>query len=590
MTPAEAEVLTQLGVEAIVKVPIARSGRPPAGIFVHHTDARPWSDAELALIEAVADQTWLTVERARAEAAVRYERMRAQLALDAAAMGSFVWYANEDLAVGDARMRALFDLGEREPLSLAQALAHMIHVDDRARYAAAVARAIDPAGPGELNEEIRVRWRDGTERWLAIRGRTSFAGDPPQALTIAGAAVDLTDQKHAQAAREAQEARERRDYARGALLSELVVELDALEGVQSRLTHLVASLVPDIAAHARIEQRDEDGRLRRLVERGTPPPASPAEAAVNEVAMPLIVRGRQLATLVVGIRASTQQLRDEQLAFISQVIAHVEVSLAAAQLREQEHAIAVGLQRALLPERLIAHPEAPLAARYMAGGDGLEVGGDWYDSFVLPAGRLGLCVGDVVGHGLGAAAAMGRLRVALATLAAGEDDLGRVLAQLDAFAAGPNGARFVTVCYAVFDPATRLLRYASAGHPPMLVVGPDQSVRWLDAGRSAPLFGAPRIERPTASTTLEPGALLIMYSDGLIERRGETIDRGLERLAAVAGRLHGADVESACAALVDQLSDHGPRRDDVVVLCLRVPPVSGGVRPARQDAAGAADR
>jgi PAS domain-containing protein len=436
LTAAERRAHEALEIRASVTVPLVKAGALVALLFVHHREPRTWSEAEVALIEAVADQTWATVERARAEAALRYERARAQLALDAAAMGSFVWYADEDRAEADERMLALFGLAPGDALTLADALAQLIHEEDRDRYGAAVARALDPAGEGELREDVRVTQPGGGERWLTIVGRTSFAGEPPRAVTIAGAAVDVTEQRRA---------------------------------------------------------------------------------------------------------------------------------------REQEHEVAVGLQRALLPDRLVDHADVPIAARYAAGSDGLEVGGDWYDAFALPDGRIGVCVGDVVGHGLEAAAAMGRLRVALATLATREVDPGRVLSALDEIAAGPNGARFLTVCYCILDPATCELRYASAGHPPTIAVTPAGDVRWLDKGRSPPICGRPLQCRPHASVTLEPGELLVLYSDGLVERRGEVIDRGLARLELATVRVRDAGVEAICDALIEELGGSSGGTDDIVVVCLRAP-------------------
>ena len=165
----------------------------------------------------------------------------------------------------------------------------------------------------------------------------------------------------------------------------------------------------------------------------------------------------------------------------------------------------------------------------------LEVGGDWYDAFELPDGRIALTVGDVVGHGLAAAAAMGQVRTALAALADHAAGPGELLERLDGFLARSKTTDFATVCYAVIDPATGILDYASAGHPPMLVVSPAGETIWLDQAQSGSALAATSPHaRPHASTLLEPGSLLVLYSDGLVERRGERLDDGLRRLAAAA--------------------------------------------------------
>ncbi|MEZ5098275.1 MAG: ATP-binding SpoIIE family protein phosphatase [Thermoleophilia bacterium] len=230
------------------------------------------------------------------------------------------------------------------------------------------------------------------------------------------------------------------------------------------------------------------------------------------------------------------------------------------------------LQHALLPDQLLRDPALELAARYRPATDGLEVGGDWYDAFPLPDGRVGLAVGDVVGHGLEAAAAMGRLRTALVALAPHADGPGSLLSLLDDFAAGPNGTDFATAVVASLDPATGALRYASAGHLPLLVVSADGTCRWLEDGRSTPLCGLPRVARREAATVLDPGDLLVLCSDGLVERRGESLAAGLARLAAAGEALADASAEAACDRLL-AAAGQGAGEDDVVVLCARFAPV-----------------
>jgi len=373
------------------------------------------------------------------------------VALDAAGMGTFVWYVRQDYAASDARMLELFGLPPDGVLSLAAALSSMIHPEDRQRYEQAVLAALDPAGKRELRQEIRVARDDGSYRWVAVTARASFAGDPPVAERLIGVAADVT------------------------------------------------------------ERVDERRRADELV------------------------------------RAEQTRARDE------------------------EHHIAVELQRALLPRSTVTRPDVAIAARYEAGSATLEVGGDWYDTFELPDGRIGLTVGDVVGHGLTAATAMGKLRVAMGALAPHADGPGRLLSYLDGFAAGSDGVDFATACYGIFDPRTGELRHASAGHPPMLVVTADGQSRLLMAGRSAPITGKPAGVRPDATEILEPGSVLLLYSDGLIERRREVITAGLERLEHAAVELRDATVKELCDGLLTALGVAEHRDDDVVVLCLRVP-------------------
>jgi PAS domain S-box-containing protein len=239
------------------------------------------------------------------------------------------------------------------------------------------------------------------------------------------------------------------------------------------------------------------------------------------------------------------------------------------KLEAAEREIALGLQRALLPTGLVHRPDVALAAVYEAGSDALEVGGDWYDAFDLPDGRIALTVGDVVGHGLPAAAAMGQVRTALSALAEHAAGPSELLERLDGFLARSGATDFATVCYAVIDPVTCVMVYASAGHPPMLVVSPEGATTWVDGAQSPPLSGQCP-PRPQRSATLQPGSLLVLYSDGLIERRNERLDDGLARLAAATREVADSPVEDVCSALVVALGVDKTRADDVVVLAVRL--------------------
>ena len=248
----------------------------------------------------------------------------------------------------------------------------------------------------------------------------------------------------------------------------------------------------------------------------------------------------------------------------------VEAEKALRALEAEEREIAVGLQRALLPARLVSRSDIALAALYEAGSDVLEVGGDWYDAFELPDGRVALTVGDVVGHGLAAAAAMGQVRTALAALADHAAGPGVLLERLDGFLARSGTTDFATVCYVIIDPATGAMQYASAGHPPMLVVSPAGATTWLDRAQSGPLSGGEPRARPQESTVLEPGSLLVLYSDGLVERRKERFRDSLERLAAAGPAVAGLPVEEVCRTLMAELGVDSSREDDVAVMAMRL--------------------
>ncbi|MGL5819531.1 MAG: SpoIIE family protein phosphatase [Phycicoccus sp.] len=259
----------------------------------------------------------------------------------------------------------------------------------------------------------------------------------------------------------------------------------------------------------------------------------------------------------------------DDLAFVHELAAQAGAAIGAGRRLDHEHDTAVRLQRALLPAALPPHPYAQIGARYEAASEQLEVGGDWYDVLLLPDGRLGVTVGDVVGKGLDAAAAMGQLRTAIVTLAPTRSPA-EVLTELDAFIARSGVTHFATMCYGVYDPVTGTLQYASAGHPHMLAVTPDGVARWLDDGNSGPLLGWQPMDRHDAHVDLEPGTLLLAYSDGLVERREESIAAGLARLEAVASAMAGCSAEDACADVLHAMRANHGFTDDVVILAARV--------------------
>ena len=192
----------------------------------------------------------------------------------------------------------------------------------------------------------------------------------------------------------------------------------------------------------------------------------------------------------------------------------------------------LALQQALLPPALPVLPRARIAARYLAAGQEQAAGGDWFDAVPLTDGTVALMVGDVVGHGIAASAAMGQLRSVLDELLAAEPDLGTVLTRAEVFAAERAALRAATMALAVLDPADGTLRYTTCGHPPPLIISTDGTSRYLPGTRTGPLGtgSAPDL----ATVALQPGELVLFYSNGLIERPNRTVAEGMAELAKVA--------------------------------------------------------
>jgi GAF domain-containing protein/anti-sigma regulatory factor (Ser/Thr protein kinase) len=238
--------------------------------------------------------------------------------------------------------------------------------------------------------------------------------------------------------------------------------------------------------------------------------------------------------------------------------------------RARQHNVAELLQRTLLPASLPEVPTLQLAARYLPGADDTHVGGDWYDVVVLPRARVGIAIGDVVSRGVRAAAVMGQMRVALRAYALDGDGPGPVLDRLDRLVRGFDEREMATIAYLVLDPADLTLQVSLAGHLPPLVVAEGGAVRRLDAVRSRPIgvTAARRFEE--CAEQLERGDTLVLYTDGLVERRGMSIEDGLGQLESTAASLAGTEPEEFCERLV-RMAEADAVADDVAVLVIRIP-------------------
>src|SRR4051794_17197230 len=288
--------------------------------------------------------------------------------------------------------------------------------------------------------------------------------------------------------------------------------------------------------------------------------------------VPLIVEGRVSGVIEVGtLRERDFSPEDESL--LGLIADRAALAIEHARLYQRELGIVETLQRSLLPDRLPQVPGLLTGAKYMPGGQGADVGGDWYDAIALDGGRLGLAMGDVVGHGIGAAALMGQLRNALRAYALDGASPGVVVEKLDRMVQSLEAGRMATLLYMVIEPDLGSITMASAGHLPPLELLPSGEARYLEGGRTLPLGVMPSIEYPEAHFDLEPGSTLVMYTDGLVEERGESIDAGLEALKEAV--IDGPDApEALCDHIVARLLANRPATDDIAVLAVRTVPMT----------------
>jgi len=241
---------------------------------------------------------------------------------------------------------------------------------------------------------------------------------------------------------------------------------------------------------------------------------------------------------------------------------------------ETERSIAETLQRSVLPERLPSLHGVRFAARYLPGTVGMDVGGDWYDVFHLSDGRIGLVIGDVVGKGVRAAAMMGQLRNAIRAFAFEHTDPYEVVLRLGKFVDGMVEVPFATLVYLVVDPRGRRARYVVAGHPPPLVRAADGTTTFLDGGRTLPIGVDASLGFTAGDVQFEAGSTVLLYTDGLVERRGMPLEEGLQLLAASATASND-DPEVLADDVIAALTGGHERPDDIAVLAARLATVVG---------------
>ncbi len=278
---------------------------------------------------------------------------------------------------------------------------------------------------------------------------------------------------------------------------------------------------------------------------------------------PLIARGTVQGITMFGRAAGRPPFTEEDLGLAGELASRAALCLDNARLYGRVRDIALTLQRALLPSATGAGPYVRFAHRYLPAGHVTEVGGDWYDVISLPGDRVALVVGDVMGHGVQAAAAMGRLRITAKALARHHADPGELLAELDA-CAQEAGIELATCLYLLYDPATGRARMANAGHPPLLVRLPDGTVDTAAEGTGVPL-GVGGFPFETTELDLPEGATLALYTDGLIEARGRDIDVGMEALRDQLRQARGT-MEEAADRMLANLLPSTPADDTVLVL------------------------
>jgi PAS domain S-box-containing protein len=488
---------------------------------------------------------------------------------------------------------------------LARPPAELAHPDDRASELAALERLLSE-GHGAHRSEVRFTRSDGELRQALVNVSLSVdaQGRP---LHLIWQVLDMTDRRRA-----AMEiaARARAETAAGMLSKLQQVTAAALEHV--KLEEVLALLVERVreafdADLVRILLRDpddngvlkagaasglgglaagepiprtgaldpvlSDGRTITLADISPATGLDPALAAAGPQALmaaPLSVDGEVAGVVELGLCSSRRWSADEE-SLLTLMAYRAGAAIANAQAYERQRGTVETFQRSLLPEKLPEPEGVRIAARYASGG---AVGGDWYDAIELGGGRLGVAMGDVVGHGIGAAALMAQLRHATRAYALEGHSPGAVLDRLDSLMRSLEGGQMATLLYLVVERDLASVRLASAGHMPPLIVEPGGLPRYLDAAPDPPLGVFESASHSEVELELEPGSTLILYTDGLVEQRGLSIDNGLDELRAAAVD-PGEDPKLLCERLLTMRNVDQPD-DDIAVLALRSVPIPAG--------------
>ena len=464
--------------------------------------------------------------------------------------------------------------------------------------------------------------KDGTAFWNEVSMSPVFDGTGTL-TNFVGVQADVTARVQAEAEREAAYQAAERAQGRLVVLAGVSAALSTTLDVGEALHRMAAELVPAFADWCAVDMPEPKGVRRVAVAhkdparvgalRAVPPTAGVRGTVVSTVlaagqpqlfseiddarltelagppervallrevgvtsglVVPLRARSRVLGALSLGMTDGARRYDEEDLQMAADIGRRAGLAVDNAQLFAREHEVAVALQRSMLP-RVPPVPGLEVSAHYFAGSERADVGGDWYDVLPLPDGSVGVAVGDVMGHDLIAAAAMGQLRSVLRSYAWEGHRPSEVLERLDRLVQGLGMAQLATCVYGRLLPVEggALLRYANAGHLPPVVQSRTGEVEVLDGGKSV-LIGAPGGSseggRPDGSAFIPRGATLILYTDGLVEDRETDIDAGVARLCAlVAGHDPALGVSTLCDRLLDELLT-GPRTDDAAVVAVRI--------------------
>ncbi|MGA5757123.1 SpoIIE family protein phosphatase [Nonomuraea bangladeshensis] len=424
---------------------------------------------------------------------------------------------------------------------------------------------------GRGSVDVPVTHRDGHHVWITVTFNAVTDPDTRRRRVV-GTVRDVTAEHYLVQRESALAALSMRVSQAGSLTDALAGGLEALQEVW-RARQVLAAVWNDgrplglVRAPAGGDWPDLPEELReKLTALREQPPLRPVAPGADGAGITL-EHPEGLLTVWVDL-GQNRPFTGEDQTLLALLAGHLGQGLHRVHQLDQQREAAVALQRAILgPSEL---PDG-FAVRYEPAGRPLEVGGDWYDIVPLAEGRIGIVVGDCVGRGLEAAAVMGQLRSACRALLLQDASPAQVFTALDRFAALIPGAKCTTAFCGVLDTVTGDLVYSSAGHPPGILAHADGSTELLQGGRSAPLAVPTAKARPEARCTMPPRSTLLVYTDGLVERRRRPLTDGIDEASAAVQAGRATPIEALASEVMASLTPDGGFSDDVALLLYRQP-------------------
>ena len=490
---------------------------------------------------------------------------------------------------------------------LINAWTSLVHPDDYPWVAEDTRRAVYTGG--SFDQEFRI-CRHGTTVWVRSRGRVLADADG-RPYRLVGVIWETAPSRGDSGEPETEPDAEVRGTERAARIQDLASALAEAVTSQDVVTAVADRVLPPFGASGLIIQVPDRGIMRvigavgysqsfidvinapaadlgpveeamsthrpwfvssaeEFVQRYPRMPGIPAKGGKQAWAfLPLVVSGHVAGLCVISF-AYPRRLTGAERALLIALSGLIAQALERARLFDAEHARAQALQRALLPQELPVLPAVTAAAQYLPAGQGMDVGGDWYDVIPLSADRVALVIGDVMGHGLPEAVIMGRLRTAVQTLSDLEMPPDEILGRLNDLVNGLGDDTFATCLYAIYDPTTATCSVARAGHPPLAIVCPDGRVSFAKGNGDPPLGVAdPPFE--VVDLPVPEDGLIVLYTDGLIESAERDVDSGMSRLAELLRSHHAQDLDQLCDSLTEALMPADRQRpDDAALLVAQV--------------------